>query len=610
MHLELKRPYLSIEEMREFDLPDFAVLIGRNGVGKTQLLDAITNGSVAVSGLPRSRIEKYDISSFQPKDAGKAGWSDSSFPQQTVVQYFLPISGPALVEVAKNIFQRILKDFALEHNTEGRRNFEDTLRMKISKLQDFQVLGNIGGNDAVSAYSQAIQQDVIGKLTSGNRRSSQEGSFGNNPAALVSHAMKVSGKLPHELCQNDVLRAAHYEGDTIGNQLSRIFTRYKLEQYSWAHTEGETSEKSFQSLMAEYHEAECPPWVVLRANLERMREASDDPELFNFEFSDPEGDRLTHINHQQYSFEARFTNRSTGKSYSVESLSSGEKILLSLCLASFNRDMGQRQLGLLLLDELDAMLHPSMISALIAGLKDQFISNGTRVVMATHSVTTVSMLEEDEIYRVAREGSRVDVRPVRKAEAVSELSEGLATIDTGLRIAATESTAPVTILTEGYNTLHLSKWASLFFPNKVDVFDELPDKTGASQLLAYGRLLAKMNPSSHVLIVWDCDSEGEAKKLSSELTVHAKVTPFSFTKRDNRIASKGIENKFDEALLNDYSNTTSDNATGKEIDRSMSSSNKKEFARHVFLHGTTDFFEHFDDLKNAVQKILRQLEED
>ena len=257
MHLELKRPYLSIEEMRGFDLPDFAVLIGRNGVGKTQLLDAIANGSVAVSGLPRPRIEKYDISSFQPKDAGRAGWPDSSFPQQTVVQYFLPISGPALVEVAENIFQKILKDFALEHNTEGRRDFEDTLRMGISKLQDFHVLGNIGGNDAVSAYSQAIQQDVIGKLTSGNRRSSQEGSFGNNPAALVSHAMKVSGKLPHELCQNDVLRAAHYEGDTIGNQLSRIFTRYKLEQYSWAHTEGETSEKSFQSLISSFRLGFC-----------------------------------------------------------------------------------------------------------------------------------------------------------------------------------------------------------------------------------------------------------------------------------------------------------------------------------------------------------------
>ena len=613
MHLELKERYLSIEEMSGFDLPDFAVLIGRNGVGKTQLLDAIANGSVAVSALPKSGIEKYDISSFQPKSARRADWGDSSFPQQTVDQYFQPRAGVALVEVAENIFEKILQDFALEHNTKGRCDFEDTLRTEIGNLQDFGVLGHIRGNDAVSAYSKAIQENVLGRLRSKNNRSSrddQKGSFGNDPAILVSHAMKMSGKLPHELCRNDVLRAAHYEGDTIGNQLSRSFTRYKVEQYSWAHTEGETSDKSFRNLMAEYREAECPPWVVLRAHLERMREASVDPELFNFEFSDPEEDVLAHINHQQYSFEARFTNRSTGKSYSVESLSSGEKVLLSLCLAGFNREVGQRQPGLLLFDELDALLHPSMISALIAGLKDQFIRHGTRVVMATHSVATVSMLEEGEIYRVARIGGRVNVCPMRKAEAVAELSEGLATIDTGLRIAAAGGAAPITILTEGHNTLHLSKWASLFFPAEVAVFEGLSDKTGASQLLAYGRLLARMNPSSHFLIVWDCDAADEATKLSNELTVHAKVTPFAFTKRDNRITPKGIENKFDEVHLKDFSNTTSDNATGKEIARSMSGSHKTAFARHVSSHGTAEFFQHFDDLKNAVEEILRQLGRD
>ena len=66
MRMELKQPYLSIKEMNGFDLPDFAVLIGRNGVGKTQLLDAIANGSVSFSDLPISEIEKYDIDTTTP----------------------------------------------------------------------------------------------------------------------------------------------------------------------------------------------------------------------------------------------------------------------------------------------------------------------------------------------------------------------------------------------------------------------------------------------------------------------------------------------------------------------------------------------------------------
>ena len=38
VHIALKTPYLSIKEMNEFDLPDFAVLIGRNGVGKNAVI--------------------------------------------------------------------------------------------------------------------------------------------------------------------------------------------------------------------------------------------------------------------------------------------------------------------------------------------------------------------------------------------------------------------------------------------------------------------------------------------------------------------------------------------------------------------------------------------
>ena len=82
--------------------------------------------------------------------------------------------------------------------------------------------------------------------------------------------MKLTGKLPHELCRDDVLRAAHYEGDTIANQLSQAFVRYKVEQYSWAHIQSEVGEESVQSLMPKYRQERCPPWVMLRRNLDRM----------------------------------------------------------------------------------------------------------------------------------------------------------------------------------------------------------------------------------------------------------------------------------------------------------------------------------------------------
>ena len=54
MHVKLNQPYLSIKQMKGFDLPYFAVLIDRNDVGKIHLYTGIAKKHIAVSGLSRS----------------------------------------------------------------------------------------------------------------------------------------------------------------------------------------------------------------------------------------------------------------------------------------------------------------------------------------------------------------------------------------------------------------------------------------------------------------------------------------------------------------------------------------------------------------------------
>ena len=51
MRIDLKQPYKSINTLTTEELPDFAVLIGRNGSGKTQLLNAIKEGRAAIPEL-------------------------------------------------------------------------------------------------------------------------------------------------------------------------------------------------------------------------------------------------------------------------------------------------------------------------------------------------------------------------------------------------------------------------------------------------------------------------------------------------------------------------------------------------------------------------------
>ena len=602
MKLELRSPYLSIEQLNEFELPDFAVLIGLNGVGKTQLLDAIKNNQISVSDSVHSDIEKYDFNSFQPKSSKAAKWETIQYFDLEVQKFFSPNDGStALVEVARKIYEDKSSQYA---NDDSKLNkFDQITHEYFDKGIQGKIFGSTRGINC-GDYINEIKEKVIGPaatlvLTRGNQKKSVASS-------LLPLAMKISGKLPHLLNEEDFLNATNYEGETIANRLSEVFTTYKLEQFVWAHRESETCKRSVKNLLQKYTERTPAPWVKLRNHLESLRAIFDNEELFNFEFTDPENDGINFSSYQDYQFHAQFRNLHTGKIYPLENLSSGEKILMSLCLATFNRKMGRHQPSLILLDELDAVLHPSMIKAYIYCLKEFMVENGTRVIIATHSATTVSMLEDGEIFRIERVGRNINVVPVSKSNAVSELSEGLATIDNGLRIAASSNAAPITILTEGNNTLHLKRWAQLFFPDEVSVFDELPSHRSNSQLVFYGRLLSKMNINSHILIVWDWDAKSYAKQLTEELTNTQNVTAFCFEQRSGTKESKGIENKYDYTYLSDFLTASYDTRTNTLVSRNMSSKNKKEFAEHVNKSGTKDYFEHYDDLKMAVEKILEK----
>ena len=276
---------------------------------------------------------------------------------------------------------------------------------------------------------------------------------------------------------------------------------------------------------------------------------------------------------------------------------------MALCLASFNQYLGRRRPKLLLLDELDAVLHPSMVAALVTTLKSLFVAHGTKVLMTSHSAMIVAALDETDIFRVARKAGCVAVSSTTKLEAINELSEGLATVDAGLRIAAYDE-AKVTILTEGHNTRHIKRWVQLNFPQDVHVFDELTEHRNNSQLLAYGRLLGRMNTNTHFVIVWDCDAADQAETLRAELNSAARVTPFAFSRRsDNEIARHGIENAYDEKVLEPFSLTKTDHQ-GKFLGRALLKGRKAEFASYVLQRGTNEFFTHFHDLHVVISKLL------
>lgn len=611
MKIELKQPHKSIHKIETLELPDFAVLIGRNGAGKTQLLTAIKEGAAEVAGVRQEDIDLFDMMSFQAHNSGVGTRASNEFAQTTTDIFLIGTpDNPSPAKTAEQIFNRFANEIGQTFGTDKREEFVANLRATIGQVPDFTLYPPSITNS--NSYEQALRDQVLAPLMPrDNNRSRRQRrqplpltSCHGNRAILISLAMKLSGKLPHELDQDDIMLAARYEGSIISNVVSEVFATYKVDQFIWAHKRIETASGPYSALLTEYRRKYPPPWEILRDVLSEMRVAAGDDGLFNFEFSDPDEYELHMGNYEQFQFQTQMTNRSSGAQYALGSLSSGEKVLMALCLSSFNQQLGRRRPKLLLLDELDAVLHPSMVSALVSTLKTLFVGHGTRVLLTSHSPMTAAALAETEIFRVIREGGNVSIEPTSKIDAIDELSEGIATVDAGLRIAAYDD-AQVTILTEGHNANHLKRWVELNFPTGVHVFDQLAQHTNKSQLLAYGRLLGSMDPATHFVIVWDCDAAKEARTLGDELRGHAKVTPFAFKKRpDNQIARRGIENNYDDSVIEPYAINKTD-SNGRLLGREFNNSRKVEFADHVRQFGTSDHFVHFEELRAVVDRLLK-----
>lgn len=600
MSIELRQPYKSIHALRTEELPDFAILIGRNGSGKTQLLEALREGVAVIPGVGVADMEFFDMTSFRPPNTSGANRHGNNFAKIAADAYLLPRPDqPPYREIARALFDQVASEIERTAGVDARDEFESGLRDEVRRLRDFSVI--VFGN-ADSPYNGAFHEQVLGPLSPqglGSRRNS----FNGSQPALLSAAMKMTDKLPHELTRDDILRAGHYEGETIANSISEVFAAYKVDQYTWAHTRIETERVDYADLIAEYQRRYPPPWETLREILSAMRDASGEIGLFDFEFSDPDEHQLNMGNYEEFGFKSEMTNRTTGAQYELDWLSSGEKVLMALCIVWFNQYLGRRRPRLLLLDELDAVLHPSMAAALVETLKTLFVAQGTKVLMTSHSPMTVAAVEEADIFRVVRTGGRVEVSPTTKSEAINELSEGLATVDAGLRIAAHDE-AKVTILTEGNNAKHLKRWVQLNFPADVHVFEELGEHTNDGQLLEYGRLLGRVQTNTHFVVVWDCDAASKAEALRQDLPGTAKVTPYAFPRRpDNAIASRGIENNYDEDILGPYSTTTT-GSDGRLLGRGFQGDRKTEFADHVLRHGTREYFTNFEDLHKLVSELL------
>ncbi|UJF22718.1 ATP-binding protein [Shewanella sp. OMA3-2] len=343
---------------------NMVVLTGRNGCGKTRLLESIKN-QMSVVDLAGVRITNQEImlvgqAQLTPNFGG--AYNDGQF--QTKITSSL------------QMFDRIKNQFDSPLSHENARNYG---RMQEDSLP----------------YESLFR--------------------------LCSSISQYLNKRPSELTHDEI--KVHFEDhihSVLGSQnISSICNRYiqrkKLNKYNKYCAEQEGEDVSYLSEESFLNRFGDEPWKIINKIIESTFDNK-------FKFSEP--DTLS----QSYSYNATLIQQGSGLPVAVDALSSGEKTLLWLALTLFNSQYYDHTAvqapKLLLLDEPDAFLHPQMVVKMYRVLTEFSESFKSRIFITTHSPTTVALSPENSTYIV----SENSISPVTKDEGVAELLDGVTQI--------------------------------------------------------------------------------------------------------------------------------------------------------------------------------------
>lgn len=583
MKLTFGTNHISIRPFDPIDLPDLVVLTGRNGSGKTHLLQAINAGACRLDEFQHHEIQYFNYQNFLAQNAG--GYNTTSIEQITT-QGFSEFQVNFLPHI-HNIFVELAKKW------QPTKNYPDAVSF-YQEVDDFwhATYRNRRYNEHLDTYRQEIS-----KWLENPNNIARSGQY---PA--IWSVIQKSHVAPH-LIERDSFGRLFVPildaGSILGFSLSTLFTKYKISEFNWCHNEfSEGRTASVEKSRAIYRRQTPPPWLAINSLLKKMGSATGSRDTFRFEITSPDTNLIKIQDINNFTFLAQLRNISTNDLCNFDDLSSGEKVLLALACSIFYSDDMMMLPRVILLDEVDASLHPSMIRTLLDALRAAFVERGTKVMLATHSPTTVALTAPESLYFVEAGPKPKKVRKISKRDALTLLSEGYVTFDDGLK-ALKFSGERLVVFTEGYNRKILSKYLSILGIDGVKFVEGLDDSTGKEQLVHYFRAISALGLNRPFLFVWDCDGESETRNLKEDVNLYKFVIPKNM---DNKFADRGIENAFSEELLEPFCLTTTraNGITNRRFDKDQ----KKSFLERIVKSKDLADFSGLKGFKEKVQAII------
>jgi predicted ATPase len=566
MKLVYKKDYISIQRFDEVELPDFVVLTGMNGSGKSHLLEAIEKKHVAVEGMGTPRIVLFDYRNFYLEN-------EAAYNARHIID-------------ERNNAWNFLQSNA-KNNLES---FKNTLGTNYQTLSE---IAKDKGKGLLELTKKDIQEESLYTQFQEYKKRvreyfNQEG-FKNNQQAQAVYPVGFTS--PYSLDQitrdyfDDVYKPYQFKNDFLPHQLGKVIWDYYLKYRNNEINEfqNEKHGKSYPVLTENEFEAlhGKKPWEIVNSILDRFG-------TIEYRLPSPEGS-------DYYSdFQFRLEHPSKDLKVDFSALSSGEKVLMALVASIYKTSSDHHFPDILLLDEIDASLHPSMIKNLLETISDIFLVNSTKVIVVTHSPTTVALAPEESVYVMNKEGAkRIEKRS--KNDALTILTEGFATLEEGLRIFDEIGKQDISIISEGGNADLIKKALELYGVNDVDVISGVEGSSGDTQLRTIFDFLCKIPHQKKVVIVWD-------PEVKYSFSAQNNTYPFIFPLNDaNSLTQRGIENLFDEQLFEGFTTTFSDSRNKEK--KAFDVTRKKDFAQSVIARNNKDDFAQFNSLISKISEI-------
>lgn len=575
MTLKFISQHKSINQYNTVELADLTILTGFNGSGKSHLLESINEGKSIIDNIPFSEIVFFDYKTFFLEN-------ESAFNNQQLNQEKL------------NAWQKFqtsnpnIKNHLTAYKTKlGDENYEKII--EIAKGKPFLSLRNRDFSDAIlfQKYSE-YKNKFFNLFNTANIKSIPESK------GLKSLALKIPNTI-EQLDEDDFFD--HYtpvvlKNDFLPSQIGKLFLDYwyKFQMFEYKlikHNKAYDPE----AYRLEFEKKHGPkPWELITRILENF-------DSFHYTINNPEDIIIEPF--RTRTFTLSLTHKTKKVSIPFSNLSSGEKILFSLVLSIY-KSVGDRLFpSAILLDEIDASLHPSQIQNLLNVLNEVFIKqNNVKVILATHSPTTIALAEESNIYVVNRDGlNRIEKQT--KQEALKILSEGFITLDEGLQIFDQFSKKELIIFTEGNNISYISKAIEILEPTlkeSIEIVNSLKDRSGKNQLKTLFDFFVKMPHKNKVLFIYDCD-------VTTSFSEENQTFGFIFDNNSsNTKVKKGIENLFSEEHFKDEFYPIKE----KEDGGIQSSLDKVNFEKYILENSSSEIFKNFNPMIYKIKQILNK----